>query len=175
MGTKESLGRGSIQFMTAGTGVRHSEYNQGDSPLRFVQTWIVPNQSGLQPNYGSYAGDPDLRKNQLHHLVSNVKDTSTSTPVEVNQDVNAYASEMEKGNKIVHELPKGRQAYLLCIEGGIKVNGEALSKYDACEIVGTGGVLEIEATETESTEHGDLAHILLFEMKAVEGSGRSDL
>lgn len=175
MGTKESLGRGSIQFMTAGTGVRHSEFNDGGTPLRFIQTWIVPSKGGLKPNYGSYAGDPDLRKNSLHHLVSNVEDKSTSTPVEINQDVDAFASEIELGKKVMYELPKGRQAYLLCIEGGVKVNGKELGKYDACEITGTGGVLEIEATDTEKTEHGDLAHILMFAMKAIPGSGRADI
>ena len=82
---------------------------------------------------------------------------------------------VKKDAKVMHELPPGRQAYLLCIEGGVKVNGQSLAKYDACEITGSGGPLEIEATETESTEHGDLAHILMFEMKSVPNSGRSDL
>lgn len=175
IGTKESLGRGSIQFMTAGSGIRHSEYNDGDKPLRFIQTWIMPSKSNLKPNYGSYRGDPNLRKNKLHHLVSDVKDSSVSTPVQVNQDVNTFVSELNKGAKIVHELPPGRQAYLLCIEGGVKVNGEKLSKYDACEITGSGGVLEIEATETENTPHGEVAHILMFEMKSVANAGRSDM
>lgn len=175
MGTKESLGRGSIQFMTAGTGVRHSEFNDGDEPLRFIQTWIKPAARGLKPNYGSYKGNPEARKNQMHHLVSNVKDSSVSTPVEINQDVDAFASEIELGKKVIHELPKGRQAYLLCIEGSVKVNGHELHKYDACEITGTGGALEIEATGTEATEHGDLAHLLMFSMNEHPGSGRSDI
>jgi redox-sensitive bicupin YhaK (pirin superfamily) len=175
IGTKESLGRGSIQFMTAGTGVRHSEFNNGDKPLRFIQTWIKPAASGLKPNYGSYKGDPELRKNQLHHLVSSVKDESIKTPVEINQDCDAFASEIELGKKVTFEVPKGRQGYLLCIEGGVKVNGEQLNKYDACEIGGTGGNIEIEATDVESTEHGQLAHILMFTMKAVTGSGRADV
>ena len=175
MGTKESLGRGAIQFMTAGTGIRHSEFNDGDKPLRFIQTWIVPSQRNLKPRYGSFPGDPDCRKNKLHHLVSNVQDKSTSTPVEVNQDVDAFASELEKGEKIVHELPPGRQAYLLCIEGSVAVNGKSLTKYDACEITGSGGTLEIEATDTETTSHGDVAHILMFVMQSVPGAGRKDL
>lgn len=174
MGTKESLGRGSIQFMTAGTGVRHSEYNHGDKPLRFIQTWIKPSQSGLAPNYGSFAGSKDLCRNTLSHLVSNVEDKSTSTPVEINQDLDAHAAELELGQKLVHELPPGRQGYLLCIEGALSVNGKKLEKYDACEITG-GGALEIEATKVEPTEHGDLAHMLLFTMKGVAGAGRSDL
>lgn len=174
IGTKESLGRGSIQFMTAGTGVRHSEANDGDKPLRFIQTWIVPSERGLAPNYGSFRGDPDLCRNQLHHLVSNVKDVSVTTPVQINQDLDGFVSEMEMGEKVTYVLGPGRQAYMLCIEGGVTVNGKQLHRHDACEITGSGS-LDIEAIETEETEHGKLAHILLFVMAAIPGAGRSDL
>lgn len=142
MGTSESLGRGSIQFMTAGTGVAHSEMNNGDKPLLFIQTWIKPLTRGLTPNYGSFdpnkdcEGTTEERKNKLQHLVSNVKDKSSSTPVEVNQDVDAFATELELGKSVTLDLPEGRQAYLLCIEGGVKVNGNQLHKNDSCEITG---------------------------------------
>lgn len=174
MGTKETLGRGSIQFMTAGTGVRHSEFNHGDKPLRFIQTWIVPAQRGLKPNYGSFRGSPDVCRNKLFHLISDVTDASTLTPVQINQDLDGYAAEIEKRQKLIYELPQGRQAYLLCMEGSVSVNGNKLSRHDACEITGSGGVVEIEAFEVEHTEHGELAHVLLFVMKSEPGSGRSD-
>ena len=76
---------------------------------------------------------------------------------------------------MIHELAKGRQAYLLCMEGSVTVNGKLLNKYDACEISNGHGALEIEATGTEKTENGDLAHILLFTMKAVPNAGRKDI
>lgn len=181
MGTSESLGRGSIQFMTAGTGVMHSEKNEGDKPLRFIQTWIVPRERGLTPNYGSFDpskecdGTSETRKNSLQHLVSNVQDKSSTTPVAINQDLDGYATELELGKSVSLDLAEGRQAYLLCIEGGVKVNGKELKKYDACEITGSGGTLEIEATEVEETENGKVAHILMFTMKAVPGAGRKDI
>lgn len=175
MGTQESLGRGAIQFMTAGKGVMHSEFNHGEKPVRFIQTWIVPSSTGLTTNYGSCSGDATARRNKLQHLVSNVKDTSISTPVEIHQDADAYVTELDLGEKVSLEISSGRQGYLLCIEGGIKVNGAQLQKYDACEITGTGGTLEIEATNVESTENGNVAHVLLFTMKAVVGSGRKDM
>ena len=178
MGTKESLGRGSIQFMTAGSGVQHSEHNHGDKALRFIQSWVVPRRRYLEPNYGSYAMGKECQqqnKNQLVHLVSDVSNKEVkSTPVQVNQDVDVHASELEFGQRIEFDLPQGRQAYLLCIEGQVTVNGKELSKYDACEIH-KGGVLDIVASGVESTENGDLAHILMFSMKEVEGSGRSDI
>lgn len=170
----EVLGRNAVQFMTAGTGVRHSEFNHGDQPLRFVQTWIVPDANGLQPHYGSCQGQ--IQKNEWNHLASNVQDKSTSTPVKIHQDVDMYAVELELGKSVVHEMPPGRQGYLLCIEGGLKVNGQPLDRYDACEITsGGGGPLEVEATLVEPTEHGELAHFILFTMAAVPNAGRKDL
>lgn len=175
MGTKETLGRGSIQFMTAGKGIKHSEFNHGDKPLRFIQTWIVPSQRGLKPNYGSSCPvDPVNGKNQFHHLVSDTSNIEVSTPVKISQDADAHAAELDLGQKIVHDLSEGRQAYLLCLEGEVTVNGKKLGRHDACEIVG-GGPLEIEATGVEDTENGKLAHILMFSMKEVPGSGRKDL
>lgn len=86
MGTAESLPRGSIQFMTAGTGIRHSEYNkEADSPLRFIQMWVTPRTSGLEPNYGSLVGQPDSCHAGWKHLVSDVKDKDRDTPIKVNQ------------------------------------------------------------------------------------------
>lgn len=186
-GNQETLGRGSIQFMTAGSGIVHSEFNHdATKPLRFIQTWVLPSQRSLPPNYGSYAAPTvkgSANKNEMHHLVSDVKNadgkSSLTTPVKVNQDVNAYVAEIELGHSVDLKLQSGRQAYLLCIEGGVTVNGDKnkLKKYDACEIVGEEqeSVVTIQATETEATENGDLAHILIFEMKHVPGSGRSDL
>jgi hypothetical protein len=174
MGTKETLGRGSIQFMTAGEGIEHSEFNHGDKPLRFIQTWIKPAAYNLAPNYGSYRGDPNLRQNQLHHLVSDSRKSDEKAPVAVVQDVDAFASELEKCMRVTLDLAKGRQAYLLCIEGGVTVNGKALSRHDACEISGDGSV-DIVASDVEETEHGKVAHVLIFTMAAKGGSGRTDL
>lgn len=176
MGSKESLGRGSIQFMTAGVGVQHSEYNHSEKPLRFIQTWIVPRERGLKPNYGSYNATKDCgkEKNNIQYLASDTGNTGADTPVKLNQDVNTKAAELELGKSVSIDLKKGRQAYLLCIEGGIEINGTKLAKYDAAEIKGDDTALEIKATEVEETENGEVAHFLLFEM-ADDGSGRTDL
>lgn len=176
MGSKESLGRGSIQFMTAGTGVQHSEFNHSEKPLRFIQTWIVPRESNLKPNYGSYNATKNCEsvKNTIQYLASDTEQTDLDTPVKVNQDVNTKAAELELGNSVSIDLAKGRQAYLLCVEGGIEVNGTPLAKHDAAEIKGDGTSIEIKASDVEDTENGKVAHFLLFEM-ADDGSGRTDL
>jgi len=174
-GTCQSLGRGSIQFMTAGTGIEHSEFNHTDKPLRFIQTWILPERSGLAPNYGGYDASSSTDENVVRHLASCVKDLTKKTPVKLNQDVNCHAAELELGKSVSMDIPAGRQAYLLCVEGKLKINGEQLDKYDACEIVGSSEPITIEATKVEETENGEVAHFIMFEMKEVPGSGRKDL
>jgi redox-sensitive bicupin YhaK (pirin superfamily) len=66
MGTKETLTRGAVQFMTAGGGVHHQEHNlHKEKDLRFIQIWIQPRQRGLKANYGSYRGeDESIRQNK---------------------------------------------------------------------------------------------------------------
>jgi quercetin 2,3-dioxygenase len=180
LGTKETLGRGSIQFMTAGTGVRHSEYNHGNNPLRFIQTWIQPSKSGLSPKYGSFQAPEKGPTNEVVHLVSENAASTTgehgavSAPVQINQDVDVHAAELELGETVTMEIPAGRQAYLLCVEGKLDINGSELSKYDACEVF-QGGTLKIMASDVEETERGNVAHFLMFTMKEVPGSGRKDI
>jgi quercetin 2,3-dioxygenase len=234
MGNVETLGRGSIQFMTAGTGVLHSEYNNSSTkPLRFIQTWIIPRERDLPPHYGSYnsqasqenpncAAEQPQKKNLVHHLVSDVHNNAVETPVKINQDVNARACELESGKTIKIELLPGgnnqsnhsRQAYLLAVEGtltvvvkssggddGRKTSTTILQKHDGMEIYQAttssnddgithnddhiddvddddeddDDILEITATGVETTENGDVAHFIMFDMAYVAGSGRTDL
>mmetsp|Transcript_22254 Transcript_22254/g.51335 ORF Transcript_22254/g.51335 Transcript_22254/m.51335 type:complete len:279 (-) Transcript_22254:134-970(-) len=176
LGNKQTLGRGAIQCMSTGSGIRHSEQNFGDVPLRCINIWIVPQESCLTPSYGSYeCSDMQERKNHLQHLVSNGK-KSTTTPLEVQQDCDIYAATLDLGSQVNMELPPDRQAYLLCIEGSIQINsGSAtVTKYDACEITQGGGNLEFTAANVEDSESGPVAHFLLFVMEAADGSGRTD-
>jgi quercetin 2,3-dioxygenase len=198
IGNAETLHRGSIQYMTAGTGIEHSEYNKKeDTPMRCIQTWILPREYRLKPKYGSFrnsggstVGNSE-KGNKLIHLVSNVENKSDeiTAPVRVNQDIDCYAAELEIGAHVAMELAKGRMAYIICIEGGVSVakgqlmrnniacNSEhqQMRKYDGCEITGTGGLVSITATNTESTENGELAHILVYTMASLPNAGRRDL
>ena len=178
LGTRETLGRGSVQFMTAGRGVRHSEHNlSADRPLRFIQSWIVPRARGLPPNYGSVRGDADLaraRRNKWVHLLSDADSASADTPVKVAQDVNLFVTELDAGAALPLVVGDGRQAYLLCVEGAaaFRTEGDSrtaeLERHDAMEILGRSATpIEVAAGEAG-------AHILYFEM-AAGGRGRSDL
>lgn len=171
LGTEETLGRGSVQFMTAGTGVRHSEHNlEKATPLRFIQSWVVPRRRGLPPNYGSMLGDEaaaEARKDTWAHLVSDVQDRFP-TPVKINQDCNVFVAELGPSVRSpALELRGGRQAYMLCVEGDLAL-GEStrLRQHDAAELYAP---MDVEVIAGEA---GCLA--LVFEM-AASGGGRDDL
>jgi len=187
MGTAETLGRGDVQFMTAGSGVRHSEHNLNEAePLRFIQMWIVPRARGLKPNYGSALGDITGRQDCFSHLVGDVEaagDDAASgrdgPAVRINQDANIYVAEFSAlGNGTQFNVAAGRQAYVLCLEGGISIAGEevtaALGRHDAAEVFGPSDLV-VEATgvqlSDETPGEGSAGMVLIVEMEA-EGRSR---
>jgi len=168
MGTEESLGRGSIQFMTAGTGVRHSEHNLKKVPLRFIQSWVTPRKMGLKPNYGSMscgAAESAARKNKWAHLVSDV-DNTVQTPVKINQDCNVFVVELSTGSASPPlAIGASRQAYMLCIEGEVTTGDQqSLRQHDAAEVRGP-MTLELLAGAGQ-------AMVMVFEMARAGGSQR---
>lgn len=154
MGNENKVTRGHVQYMTAGTGIYHSEYNLGDDVLRFLQIWIVPDKKGHNPNYGDYKFDWEKRKNKLFHIVSS---KSGKAPIKINQDVNFYVLELDKDNTIDFPVDKNRQAYLVQIEGSSNVNNISLVERDAMEIV----------EEDILIKANDTSHMFVIEMKKV--------
>eukprot|EP00924_Labyrinthula_sp_SR-Ha-C_P005663 snap_masked-scaffold_14-processed-gene-1.26-mRNA-1 protein AED:0.02 eAED:0.02 QI:0/-1/0/1/-1/1/1/0/269 len=170
-GNKETLSRGSVQFMTAGTGVYHSEQNENPtSPLRFIQMWVVPRERGLDVNYGSYRGEVEKRSNKIQHLASDIN-SRAKTPIKVNQDVNLLVAELGEGEEVSFKIGKGRQAYFLMIESdeenvSVKADSEGtgetkelfLRSHDAAKIY-NGQRVTVKAPQ------GSRAHFLYVEMK----------
>ncbi|MCL2862004.1 MAG: pirin family protein [Firmicutes bacterium] len=154
---KDSLGnegvirRGEVQYMSAGHGIQHSEINHGDDTLRLLQIWILPDAEDLEPDYGEHKFLWDERKNKLLHLVSSKKGDA---PVKLNQDVNLYATELDKGRKLNFPISENRQCYIVQIEGASKINGIQTKERDAIEAVEEN--LIIEAV--------DKSHLLFIEM-----------
>ena len=167
MGTSESLPRGSIQFMTAGTGVQHEERNlSAGKPLRFIQTWILPRSRGLKPNYGSFSADSSVqeeRTNKWLHLVGDVKSNTGSSKIQINQDCNLYVAEIDAENTLSFDLLNGRQGYLICVEGSASVNSRTeLLRHEACEVTGTGA----NSLVIQGNAGDEKTHVMLFEMAA---------
>ncbi len=152
LGNTNTLSRGEVQYMSAGTGIFHSEFNRGNETLRLLQIWILPDQTGYNPNYGDYRFKWEDRKNKWLQIVSGSKGDA---PIRIHQDANLYAIELEKNQEIIFEIGKGRQAYLVQIEGSSRVNNESINMRDGLESVEED--LIIKASED--------SHILVIEME----------
>lgn len=155
MGNKNSITRGHVQYMSAGTGVYHSEHNLGEKTLRFLQIWIFPDKAGYKPNYGDYRFNWDDRHNKWLHMVSS-KDGDA--PIKINQDMNIYALELDHEKEISFPINDGRQAYLVQVEGSSTINNISLDSRDAMEIVEED--IHIKANEK--------AHVVILEMKKLD-------
>lgn len=151
MGNKSTITRGQVQYMSAGTGVYHSEHNMGDNTLRMLQIWITPDRAGHTPHYGDFRFDMEARHNKWLHMVSSKEG---SAPIQINQDANLYALELDPGKEISFPVKEGRQAYLVQIEGSSTINELTLNARDALEIVEED--IYIKANET--------SHVLVIEM-----------
>lgn len=152
MGNKNTISRGHAQYMSAGTGVYHSEHNFGKDTLRLLQIWILPDKQDYNPNYGDYKFNWNDRQNKWLHMVSG-KDGSA--PIKINQDMNIYALEIEEGKVIDFKVNKGRQAYLVQVEGNSLINEIELNERDGMEIVEEDILIKAKKT----------SHILILEMK----------
>ena len=152
MGNKRTLSRGHVQYMSAGTGVFHSEHNHGEETLRFLQIWIFPDKKGYEPNYGEYRFEWNDRKNKWLNIVSS-KDGNA--PIKLNQDSNIYVLELDKDKEIEFKVGEGRQAYLVQIEGTSDINNIALNMRDGLEIIEED--ITIKALET--------SHFLVIELR----------
>ena len=125
---------GEIQFMRAGSGVRHSEYNHSKvEPVHFLQIWIVPDTPDLPPAYGQQAFDRELAKRAFVLLAS--KDARDGS-IQVQQDVNVWMSLLSAGDRRELPLGPGRGAWLHVARGSVSVNGTALDEGDGAAATG---------------------------------------
>ncbi len=156
---KDSIGTGSIirpgdaQRMTAGTGVRHSEFNASTSkPVHFLQIWIVPDRQRLEPSYEQKHFSDDDKRDRLRLIASgDARDGS----IAIHQDAKVYAGLLSKGSRVEHELERGRGAWLQVVRGAVLLNGNALTASDGASLEDE-PVVKLEAT-TDS-------EILLFDL-----------
>lgn len=154
LGNEQTLGRGQVQYMSAGSGVVHSEHNWGKEILRFFQIWILPDQGGYTPNYGDYRFAWDDRIGRWLPLAASVNNERSQAPIKMHADVNVYATFLADGQPADFRVPPGRQAYLVVIEGGADVNGQKMGQRDALEVV----------EENLVIRSGQSAHLLIIEM-----------
>jgi redox-sensitive bicupin YhaK (pirin superfamily) len=155
MGNKQTLTRGQTQYMSAGTGVWHSEHNFGKETLRFFQIWIFVDTDNYQPNYGDYRFNWADRVNTWMPVATSYDNSNNLAPVKIHQDINMYATYLEADKSLPFAIGSGRQAYLVVAEGKAWVNGIGLHERDA---------LEITEENIELVTKGDDAHVIIIEM-----------
>jgi hypothetical protein len=151
MGHRETIGRGDVQYMSAGTGIMHAETNEGTIPVHLIQTWILPREKYLKPRYGSVRFLEAERDNRWLHFAG---PDGADTPVQLHQDANLYAAELKRGKILTFEPGAHRQLYLKVMEGEVNLNGVEFGPGDAAEA----------ADETLSISATAYAHLLLIEM-----------
>lgn len=153
LGTGSVLRYGDVQRMSAGTGVRHSEFNHDSKyPVHFLQIWVMPERQGDEPGYEEKHFDEASKRGQLRLIVSpDGRDSS----LRMNQDAYLYASILAAGDKLAHPLAPGRLGYVHVARGSVTVNGTALNAGDAVKLA------DVAAVELEGT--GD-AEVLVFDL-----------
>jgi redox-sensitive bicupin YhaK (pirin superfamily) len=154
---KDSMGNGRVikpgdfQYMSAGTGVMHSEFNPSDEEaVRLLQIWIQPDEKGVKPNYAekSFA---DAKAGP--YLVTSK--TGRDGSIKIHQDADIWLAKFDGSNRVSHKLASGRHAWVHVAEGDVTVNGKKLSGGDAAAITGEE---KIELTSDKA------AQVLLFDL-----------
>lgn len=140
---KDSLGNtgiirpGEIQRMSAGTGVRHSEFNpSAKHPVHLIQLWIMPAVQHLRPSWEQKSFSLADREGRLLPIaVPAGKNGNTSaTTVQIHQDATIYTSLLTPGQSVTHKLGPGRRAYIFVIKGNLKLNDETLAAGDQARV-----------------------------------------
>lgn len=155
LGTGSVIVPGDVQRMTAGTGIRHSEFNASQTePVHFLQIWIIPERRGIAPSYEQKTFGLSEKTGRLRLVASR---NGREGSVVIHQDVDLYATVLEKGQSVAHTIADKRIAWLQVARGAVSVDGETLGAGDGLAIE-TGGELRLEGVEA--------AEVLLFDMTA---------
>jgi len=156
---KDSLGTGSVirpgdvQRMSAGTGVRHSEFNASKSELvHFLQIWILPKTNGIAPGYEQKHFAPADLSGRLRVVAS---PEGRDGSVTIHQDALLYATKLDGTTNVSHTLAAGRRAYVHVARGSVVLNGTALA---------TGDGARIENETRLRLEQGRDAEVLVFDL-----------
>jgi hypothetical protein len=153
MGTGSVLHYGDVQRMSAGSGVRHSEFNGSQTePVHFLQIWIQPNAKGIAPSYEEKHFPVEEKQGRLRLIASG---DGREGSVLIHQDASLYAAILNGGEQIEHALQAGRLGYVHVIRGRVEVNGVALQGGDA---------LKIGAEDKVSFANAEAAELLLFDL-----------
>jgi redox-sensitive bicupin YhaK (pirin superfamily) len=154
MGTGSVIRPGDVQRMSAGSGIRHSEFNPSNSePVHFLQIWLLPNEEGLTPSYEQKTFADGEKRGRLRLVASR---DGRDGSVRIHQDANLYASLLDKEEAVTHALAAGRRGWIQVVRGGIEVNGKSLRAGD--------GAAASDVSALTVTATADGSEFLLFDL-----------
>ena len=146
---KDSMGNGRVirtgeaQYMAAGTGVRHSEFNPSkDEAVHLLQIWIQPDQKGVAPRYAEKSL-ASASTGKLHLVTSK---TGRDGSIAIHQDADLWLAKLDAGQRVTHSVKPGRHAWVHVAEGEVEVNGTRLGAGDAAAI-SDAGELELSGVQ----------------------------
>jgi len=152
MGNGRVITPGEFQYMSAGTGVQHSEQNpSGAEAVHLLQIWIQPDEKSVKPRYAEKSMK-DAASGALHLITSK---TGRDDSIAIHQDADLYLGKLDAAQSLTHNLKPGRHAWLHVAEGEITLNGQTLSGGDAVAMTNE-LALELRATKA--------SQVLLFDL-----------
>lgn len=130
MGNKKSMKKGEVQYMSAGTGVMHSEMNLAQENVHLYQIWLLPKKNGLTPAYDqkNFSGSS---KNELIPVVS---DVPTGDAITIQANATIYKGDFEKGTSYSYKIQEGRGIFIYITEGVLEINDIMLTTGDQARI-----------------------------------------
>jgi hypothetical protein len=153
IGTGSTIVPGDVQRMSAGTGVRHSEYNGAEGVTHFLQIWIEPQVTGIEPSYEQKRFAAEEKRGRLRVIASPDRRDGS---VLIHQDALVYAGLFDGAERVELAIAAERKGYVHVARGSLKVNGQELGAGDALK--SAGGKLVLEA--------GRAAEVLVFDLPA---------
>lgn len=155
MGNGSVIRPGNVQRMSAGSGVRHSEFNHSQTQsTHLLQIWIEPNVIGIEPEYEEKHFDVTEKRGQLRLIAS---PDGAQGSVQIHQDARAYVGLFDGVESAAFCLAPERQAYVHVAQGQISINGEMLTSGDALKLSQVDQIIVAQGTQAE---------ILLFDLPA---------
>ena len=162
---KDSMGNGSVirpgdvQRMSAGTGVRHSEFNASDTePVHFLQIWIMPDRQGIEPSYEEKNFTPEQKQGKLK-LVGSPDGRDDS--VTIHQNVNLYIASLDSGDRLTHNLSDNHVAWIQVTKGAVAINDRLLEAGDGAAVTDES---QITIEHSSNNEDNNETEILLFDL-----------
>ena len=146
LGNSYAICAGDVQVMSAGSGLRHSEFNRGNVPLKLFQIWLAPNRLGARPSYATRRFPDRERSNGLTILASGLVEDVASGALPLRADARLLAGRLNGGDSMRHLLEGTRDVYVVPAAGTVSINGAQIGTGDGAAI-SREAALEFEALE----------------------------